>query len=47
MVVSSLLVDNVKLRVNFGGSGFSTRAVADVEAVRVLMVVLDDQKEIL
>ena len=42
-----MLAGNEKLRVNFGSSGFSTRVVVDVEAVRVLMVVLDEKKELL
>ena len=42
-----MLAGNEKLRVNFGGSDFSTRVVVDVEAVRVLMVVLDEKKELL
>ena len=42
-----MLAGNEKLRVNFGGPGFSTRVVVDVEAVGVLMVVSDGSKEIL
>ena len=37
-----MLAGDEKLRVNFGGPGFSTRAVADVEVISVLMVVFDD-----